>query len=342
MLATDALAQLLSRRDLAPDQAEALMEQFVEGGLPDGLVGGLLVAVQAKGATGAELAAFARVMRRHAKPLAHGMSGLLDTCGTGGGKTTFNLSTAAALVAAAAGAKVAKHGNRGVTSPWGSADVLEHLGVDITSDEGHQVACLREAGVTFLFAQAHHPAMRHVGPVRKSLGVRTMFNLLGPLANPAGASRQLIGVYDQRFVVPVAEALVHLGTEQAMVVYAEEGMDEVSACGATRVAVVDHGHIRITRLKPEDFGIDRLPASALDPGPDLAANAAILREAISDADSPRFLALLPNAAVALFIAGVASDFADAAQKVREAVASGRALATLEKLAELSQSKGATA
>lgn len=316
------------------------MEQFVEGGLPDGLVGGLLVAVQAKGATGAELAAFARVMRRHARPLDHGMSGLLDTCGTGGGKTTFNLSTAAALVAAAAGAKVAKHGNRGVTSPWGSADVLEHLGVDLASDGDHQVACLREAGVAFLFAQAHHPAMRHVGPVRRSLGVRTVFNLLGPLSNPAGATRQLIGVYDQRFVVPVAEALVQLGAEEAMVVYAEEGMDEVSACGATRVAAVKDGGIRITRLKPADFGLEPLPASALEPGPDLASNADILREAIGDPDSPRFNALVPNVAVALVIAGVASDFADGAHRAREAVRQGLALATLDKLARLSQSKGA--
>ena len=339
MLATDALAQLLAKRDLAPDQAEALMEQFVEGSLPEGLVGGLLIALQAKGATGDELASFARVMRLHAKPLDHGMTGLLDTCGTGGGKTTFNLSTAAAIVAAAAGAKVAKHGNRGVTSPWGSADVLEKLGVDITSDAEHQAACLREAGVAFLFAQAHHPAMRHVGPVRKSLGVRTVFNLLGPLANPAGATRQLIGVYDQRYVVPVAEALVRLGAEEAMVVYAEVGMDEVSACGATRVAAVHKGQIRITRLRPEDFGLDPLPIEALEPGQDIDSNAAILREAISDESSPRFEALLPNVAVALVVAGVANDFQSASHLAREAVSSGRAAATLDRLAQLSQAKG---
>lgn len=312
------------------------MEQFVAGGLPDGLVGGILVALQYKGVTGTELAAFATVMRRHALPMRHDEPSLLDTCGTGGGKTTFNLSTGAAIVAAAAGAKVAKHGNRGVTSPWGSADVLEHLGVDISSDPEHQLACLREAGVAFLFAQSHHPAMRHVGPVRKALAVRTVFNLLGPLSNPAGAKRQLIGVYDQRFVVPMAEALVKLGCERAMVVFAEEGLDEVSATGPTRAALIDGGHIRIVRLDTDDFGLEPLPFSALEPGPDLAANAAILREAISDPESPRFQALLPNVAVALQVAGVAADLKDGVLLAREAVASGRATATLKRLAEVSQ------
>ncbi len=340
MVVTDVLADLLARRNLTPDQAEALMERFVEGGLPDGLVGGLLVALQAKGVTGDELAAFAKVMRRHARPLAHTEASLLDTCGTGGGRTTFNLSTGAALIAAAAGAKVAKHGNRSVTSACGSADVLEHLGVDIMADEPRQAACLREAGVVFLFAQSHHPAMRHVGPVRKSLGVRTVFNLLGPLSNPAGAQRQLIGVYDQRFVVPVAEALVQLGSQEAMVVFAEAGLDEVSATGSTRVAAVRDGQVRIARLSPADFGLEPLDSGALEPGQDVPSNAAILCEAISDVHSPRFLALLPNAAVALVLAGLAHDLPEGVSLAREAVASGKAVAVLEALVRVSQAGSA--
>jgi anthranilate phosphoribosyltransferase len=271
-------------------------------------------------------------MRANATRLEHGFPTLVDTCGTGGGPPTFNLSTGAAILAAAAGAKVAKHGNRAVTSKCGSADVLEALGIGLGSEPEQLLKVLENVGIAFLFAPHHHPAMRHVGPARKAIGVRTVFNQLGPLANPAGARRQLVGVYDLSLVMPMAEALALLGAEHAYVVHSEEGMDEVSPCGKTFVAVVSEGAVVQTELSPRDFGLDALTFADLEPGTDAASNAAILREALGDAESARARALLPNAAVALVLAGVAGDFPSAASAAHAAIADGRASATLEELA----------
>ena len=317
--------------DLTREQAKEAMRVLMSGGLDDAQTGGLLVALRMKGVSAAELAGFAEVMRENATAVAHRFPNLVDTCGTGGGPPTFNLSTGAAIVAAAAGAKVAKHGNRAVTSACGSADVLEALGVRLGGEPEQLLSSLDHIGIVFLFAPNHHPAMKHVGPARKALGVRTVFNQLGPLANPAGATRQLVGVYGPNLVRPMAEALVLLGAEHAFVVHGEGGMDEVSPCGSTLFAEVVGGEVKEGVLTPQSFGLDALPNEALLPGTDAEANARILKEAFTDHESFRAQALLPNAAVALFLAGVATDLRDGAERSREAIRSGAAERTLMEL-----------
>jgi anthranilate phosphoribosyltransferase len=326
------LDRLIHGADLDRHEANDVMRSIMSGGLEDAQIGGFLVAMRIKGATADELAGFAEVMRENATGLGSQHPTLVDTCGTGGGPATFNLSTGAAIVAAAAGAKVAKHGNRAVTSKCGSADVLEALGVGLSSDPEQLLKTLDHVGIVFLFAPNHHPAMRHVGPARKSIGVRTVFNQLGPLANPAGAKRQLIGVYDPDMVRPMAEALALLGAERAFVVHGDMGMDEVSPCGKTLVAEVIGGEVRDSVLTPRSFGLEPIPFEALTAGDDAKANAKILKEAISKSDTPRAAALLPNAAVALVLAGIATDLQDGAERAREAINSGAAMKTLKELA----------
>ncbi len=326
------LESLIEGTDLTRQEANDVMRLLMAGELEDAQIGAFLVAMRIKGARAQELAGFAEVMRENATGLGSQHPTLIDTCGTGGGPATFNLSTGAAIVAAAAGAKVAKHGNRAVTSQCGSADVLEALGVGLGSDPEQLLKTLDQVGIVFLFAPNHHPAMRHVGPVRKAIGVRTVFNQLGPLANPAGAKRQLIGVYDPGMVRPMAEALALLGAERAYVVHGDMGMDEVSPCGKTLVAEVYGGEVKDAVLTPRSFGLDPIPFEALAAGTDAKTNAKMLKEALSKADSARAVALLPNAAVALLLAGVATDLQDGADKAREAIRSGKALNTLKELA----------
>ena len=327
----DLLEGVVNGLDLTREQAGDAMRLLMSGGLEDAQIGGLLIALRMKGTSAVELAGFAEAMREHATSVTNAHPNLVDTCGTGGGPPTFNLSTGAAIVAAAAGAKVAKHGNRAVTSKCGSADVLEALGVGLGGDPEQLLASLDKFGIVFLFAPNHHPAMRHVGPARKSLGVRTVFNQLGPLANPAGAKRQLVGVYDPGLVRPMAEALALLGAERSFVVHGDGGMDEVSPCGKTLIAEVTGGEVRDGVLTPRSFGLDALSSDALLPGADANENAKILTEALTNAESVRALALLPNAAVALVLAGVASDLPDGAAKAREAIRSGSAVRTLKEL-----------
>ena len=312
------------------------MRHLTSGEAPDAQIGGFLVALRAKGVTSSELAAFAQVLRERAAALTHEHKDLVDTCGTGGGRPSFNISTAAAIVAASAGARIAKHGNRGVTSACGSADVLEALEVNIQLPIERQTQVLNEAGIVFMFAPAHHPAMRHVGPARKALGLRTVFNQLGPLANPAGARRQLIGVYEQAMVRPMAEALVRLGVERALVVHGEDGLDEISPSKPTRYAKVVGGQLTEGRWTPGDFGLKELSEAHLDPGESVAANAAILREAISVASSPRSAAVLPSAAAALWLAGLVEDLPRGARMAREAIATGAAARKLQQLAGLTK------
>jgi anthranilate phosphoribosyltransferase len=326
------LERLIEGADLTRREANEAMRSLMSGAFEDAQIGGFLVAMRIKGANAEELAGFAEVMREHATGLGSQHPTLVDTCGTGGGPATFNLSTGAAIVAAAAGAKVAKHGNRAVTSKCGSADVLEALGVGLGSDPEQLLKTLDEVGIVFLFAPNHHPAMRHVGPARKALGVRTVFNQLGPLANPAGARRQLIGVFDPAMVRPMAEALALLGAERAFVVHGDLGMDEVSPCGKTLVAELVGGEVRDSVLTPRSFGLEPVPFEALAAGDDPKTNAKVLKEALSKPDSPRAAALLPNASVALLLAGVATDLQDGAAKAREAIRSGAAMKTLKELA----------
>lgn len=327
-----ALRKVLSREDLGVDEAQAVMSALMLGEVHHGLVGGFLVGMQAKGVTGLELAGFARGMRAHAVQYDFEASDLVDTCGTGGGRATFNLSTGAAILAASCGARVAKHGNRAVTSKCGSADVLEALGVPIEGSELEQRARLEATGLVFLYAPAHHPAVRHVAPVRRELGVRTFFNLLGPLANPAGAKRQMVGVFESGAMESVAEALRLLGVERAFVVHGADGMDEVTPCDATDYIEVRGDETFRGTWVPEDFGVNRLPESALAHGEGIAENAEILREALSVADSPRCHALLPNTAATLVLAGVVDDVREGASVALDSVRSGRAGALLERLA----------
>lgn len=329
------LEALIAGRELGWQEAQGLMRHFMSGEAEDAWIAGALVALRMKGVSGTELAAFADVMRGHAMGLAKAHPNLVDTCGTGGGRPTFNLSTGAAIVAAAAGAKVAKHGNRAVTSKCGSADVLEALGVVLLGDPEQLQHVLDAVGIVFLFAPHHHPAMRHVAAARKALGVRTVFNQLGPLANPAGAKRQLIGVYDPAFLRPMAEALLGLACERALVVHGTDGMDEISPCAPTQYVEVADGKVVEGTFSPSDFGQDPLTHDDLMPGSTQAENADILREALGSADSRRSLALVPNAAAALYLAGHGTLTA-CADLARRTIASGEALRKLDEIVEVTQ------
>lgn len=298
-------------------------------------VASILVALQAKGVSGSELAAFATQMIEVSVALPATFEDLVDTCGTGGGIPSFNLSTAAAVVATAAGAKVAKHGNRAVTSSCGSADVLEELGVKINLTPEESANLLREVGIAFLFAPTYHPAMRFVGPVRRALGVRTVFNQLGPLANPAGAKRQVIGVYDPKFMQPMAEALQILGSKLAYIVRSEDGLDEVSPCGVTHAIRIQNGELANVQWTPQSFGIDPVSTESLAPGKDLAESAHLIQDAVSNIASPRSLAIVPTAAVALMAGGIVSSPEEAGEQVKEAIRSGRARTVLDKWIEVS-------
>lgn len=324
---------LLHRRDLSQVEAEALMELMMSGEASDAQIGGALTALRIKGVTPLELAAFATVMRAKAARLNHAYDDLVDTCGTGGGCPSFNLSTAAAIVAAAAGARIAKHGNRGVTSACGSADVLEALGVKVGQEPDRLSRMLDSIGIVFMFAPAHHSAMKNVGAARKELGFRTVFNQLGPLANPAGATRQVIGVYDRALVQPMAEALLLLGAQRALVVHGAEGLDEISPCGDTYIYKVWGGTAEGGMVHPSTFGSDAIDPADLRPGATPAENADILKEAISDPASPRSKAVLPSAAAAIWLAGLDDDPVSAYRRAYATIASGAAEGKLAQLIE---------
>lgn len=308
------------------------MSAFMDGQASDAEIAGFLVALRSKGPTGGELAAFSRAMRARAVCVQTDFKDLVDTCGTGGGIPSFNISTAAAIVAASAGAKVAKHGNRAVSSACGSADVLEALGVRLSDDPVQLCHLLETIGLAFFFAPSHHPAMRHVGPVRKQLGIRTVFNQLGPLANPAGAKRQVIGVYDPGMGPAMATAAAELGASKVWVVHGEDGLDEVSPCAPTRVWEEGGSFLMLV----SEFEMAPVSESALSPGATPAENATILREAISDSKSSRSAAIVPSAATALYISGVAKDVQIGASLAREAISSGKAMAKLDAFIEASK------
>ncbi|HEY0867853.1 MAG TPA: anthranilate phosphoribosyltransferase [Fimbriimonas sp.] len=328
----DLVQPLLDRRDMTFEEAQALMRYFVSGEANDAQIGGALLALRVKGATSSELAGFASVLRESASSIDHDLPNIVDTCGTGGGSPSFNISTASAVVACAAGVRLAKHGNRAVTSKCGSADILEALGVKIGGEHDDLRKILEEVGIVFLFAPQHHPGMRHVGQARRDLGVRTVFNQIGPLANPARARRQLVGVYEASLLMPMGEALNELGTERAILAHGRDGLDEISPCVATDVVRVWEGEVTRLVWTPQHFGIEPLPASAISPGDTLEENAAIFREAITDPESPRFLAILPSTAVTIYIAGIANTLFESAERAREIVAEGKALAKLEEMA----------
>ncbi len=326
---TNAIDALASGRDLSADEASEVLAQIMQGEASETQIAGFLIALRTKGETVQELAGLARTMRSLAAHVPTQRADLLDTAGTGGGQRTFNVSTTAALIAAGAGAAVAKHGNRSATSSSGSADVLEALGARIDLDPLGVAACIEEAGFGFMFAPAHHQATRFVIPVRKELAVRTVFNLLGPLTNPAGAGRQLIGVSSPAFLDIVAGALALLGVQHALVVCSEDGLDEISASAATRIVEVRGEELRSYLLAPADVGIQPAPQEFHGGSP--AENAEVTRSVLAGEAAPSAAELaLINAGAAIYVAGQAASISEGVQRARQAVAQGDATAALER------------
>ncbi|MDQ3648332.1 MAG: anthranilate phosphoribosyltransferase [Actinomycetota bacterium] len=328
---TEAIDRLAAGQDLDADAAAVVLREIMEGRASEAQTAGFLIALRAKGETVAEVAGLARTMRELAVPVRVG-GDLVDTAGTGGGRSTFNVSTTAAFVAAGAGCRVAKHGGRSNTSQCGSADVLEALGARIDPPPAEVAACVDEVGFGFMFAPAHHGAMRHVVPVRRELAVRTVFNLLGPLTNPAGARRQVIGVSDPRFLETMAGALGELGTERALVASSEDGLDEFSASGQTRVVEVNDGKLTSYEVAPEQVGLERAAEGAVGAGtPD--QNAAVLRAVLGGAGGTERSLTVLNAGAAIYAAGRADDLEAGVRRAEEAIDAGAARTVLERFIE---------
>jgi len=328
-----ALTALANRQSLSENQTADVFRFVMSGEATPGQIGALLMGLRAKGETADELAGAARALREAMVRVDATQPHLVDTCGTGGGSvSTFNISTVAAFVAAGAGAVVPKHGNRSYTSRCGSADVLEALGIRIVLDANNASRVLHEAKVVFLFAPSFHPAMKHVGPVRRELGTPTLMNLIGPLANPAGVQRQVIGVAEADRAAVVADALVRLGADHALVVNGRVGMDEISPHGITDVWEVKDGSVRKWEIDPTRFrlGIDDV---AVLQGGDPAENAARLEKILGNgsADPAGLAAVLLNAGAAIYVAGIAGSLAEGIGRAREVVASGAARAALDRL-----------
>ncbi len=328
---------VLAGESLERRHAHWAFGQIMEGAWSEAQIGGLLTALSAKGETPEEIAGAAQAMREHVVPIDASGAEVIDTCGTGGtGLATFNISTAAALVAAGAGVKVAKHGNRTSTRPTGSADVLTALGVNIEAEPKIVARCLAEANVCFCFAVLCHPAMRYAAPVRKQLAVRTIFNLLGPLTNPAGAKRQLMGVFDESLTEVIAEVLALLGSQRAMVVHADDGLDEISITSETKISHLKDGTVTTETVGPENFDMDR---ATMD---DLAVTTAeesaqIIRDVLGGKPGPARDIVVLNSAAALAVAGHAENINEAIPQATESIDTGRANAALQKLIEISNS-----
>ncbi len=333
----EVLARVTEGDTLDRETAREVMSLIMRGEAGDAQIAALLTALRMRGETAEEIAGFAQAMREAAVTISPSVSPLVDTCGTGGdGSGTFNISTAAAFIAAGAGVYVAKHGNRGVSSACGSADVLEALGVDIEMEPEKVRACIEEVGIGFLFAPRFHPAMRHVMRARREMGIPTAFNLLGPLANPAGAQFQLLGVGRRDKAPLVAGALADMGTRRALVVHSEDGLDEVSSTSPTQVWEVEDGKVREARIDPRELGIPPADPRHLRGG-DAAENARIIREEVlSGKKGPRRDIAVLNAAAVLYAAGRAAGLAEGLAMAEEAVDSGRALRKLEMMVEFSR------
>jgi anthranilate phosphoribosyltransferase len=337
-----ALAQLLDGRDLSRAESRRVMDSIMSGEATPAQIGAFLVALRLKGETADEIAGAAEAMRDHVIAVRPARDDLVDTAGTGGdGGQTFNISTAAALVAAAAGAGVAKHGNRSVSSQSGSADVLEELGFSLELPADSIAGSIDELGFGFMFAPFHHPAMRHAAPVRRELAARTVFNVLGPLTNPAGARSQVVGVYSEELVPVIADVLVRLGARRAFVVHGAGGIDELSPAGPNLVCEVVDGAVRRREIDPAELGVERCTPEDLRGGTP-AENAARIRAVFSGGgDAPARAAIALNAAGAIAAAGHAEDLHDGLETANETLDSGAAAARLEELAAFSQQAVAT-
>jgi len=330
------IEKLIRHEDLSATEAAAAMHEVMEGRVAPAALASLLTAMVMKGERPAEIVGFARSMRAHAVKLAAPVDGVFDTCGTGGDRSgTFNISSAAALVIAACGVTVAKHGNRSVSSQCGSADVFERLGVNITAPPAVVERTLREAGIAFFFAPTFHPSMKHAGPTRKELGIRTAFNLLGPLTNPAGATRQIVGVPRSELTELLARALLMLGSTRAWVVHGADGIDEISTTGYTKVSECRDGAVHTFYVHPADFGMTKASPAELKGG-DAERNAAIVRDILNgEHGAPRRVVVL-NAAAGLFVAGRVASVRDGLAMAIEAIDSGKVRETLDRMVRSSQ------
>ncbi|HWQ94242.1 MAG TPA: anthranilate phosphoribosyltransferase [Gammaproteobacteria bacterium] len=328
-----AIRAVVERHDLSEDEMTTVMETIMSGAATPAQIGGFLIGLRMKGETIEEIAAAARVMRELCTKVETRVGHLVDTCGTGGdGAHTFNISTASALVAAAAGAKVAKHGNRSVSSKSGSADVLEAAGVNLDLTPEQVAACIEKIGVGFLFAPRHHGAMKHAIAPRREMGVRTIFNLLGPLTNPAGARNQVVGVWGKEWVAPLAEVLARLGSHHVMVVNAEDGMDEISIASPTHIAELKDGAISRYVITPEEFGILRADVASLvvtSPKQSLSLLCAVL----DDTPGPAADIVALNAGAAIYVAGIEPTLEQGVRKAQTVIASGAARDKLAALIE---------
>jgi len=333
MTIIETIASVVERNNLEENEAYESMRSIMSGQVSDAQIAGLITALHMKGETGEEITGFARAIREKALKVNSLPGVLVDTCGTGGDMSgTFNISTTAAFVVAACGLPVAKHGNRSVSSKSGSADVLEKLGININLSPAGVTECINQTGIGFLFAPAHHQAMKYAARARKEVGIRTVFNLLGPLVNPAGAVVQIMGVYDPALTRPLAEVLVRLGAKAAMVVHGAGGLDEISTLGLTRITEIRAGKSETYDFDPAKFGIAEAVSEDLRGG-DPGENAVILRRILQGEPGPKQDVVVLNAAAALYAGGKAQGFGEAIIQAREAICSGEALSKLELMRE---------
>jgi len=332
-----AIAKVASGKSLSQDESAEAFELVMSGAATPAQMGGLLMAMRVRGETVDEIAGATRAMRAKVLPV-RAPEGAIDTCGTGGdGKGTFNISTCTAFVVAGAGVPVAKHGNRAISSRSGSADVLRELGVNIEASPETISRCIAKCGLGFMFAPAHHAAMRHVAAIRTELSTRTIFNLLGPLANPAGAKFQIVGVFGKEWVEPIAQVLALLGTERAWVVHGSDGLDELTTTGVSDVAVVDDGRVATFRISPRNAGLPEAKPEDLTGG-NAMENAAQICAVLGGLKGPFRDIVLLNAAAALLVAGKAQSLRDGVALAGESIDSGEALAVLDALGPLSHGK----
>lgn len=329
----EAIKKLVDKKDLLMNEMECVMDEIMKGEASPVQLGAFLVSLRLKGETVDELTASARVMRKYAAKLDLGLEDILDTCGTGGDNShTFNISTVSAIVAAGAGIKVAKHGNKAMSSICGSADLLKALGVNIDADKTIVERCIKEIGFGFLFAPFFHSSMKYVAPVRRELGIRTIFNLLGPLTNPLGASYQLLGVFNASFVEVIAGVLKNLGTKHALVVHGDDGLDEVTTTTLTQISELRQGRLITFKISPEEMGFKRANLEDLTGG-DSALNAEIALDILHGKSGPKTDAVLLNAGCAIYAANAANSIKEGTQKAKESIGSKKALNVLNRLIE---------
>ncbi|MCR2803006.1 anthranilate phosphoribosyltransferase [Paenibacillus soyae] len=332
-----ALNKIIAGEHLSRSEAGGVMSQIMNGEATGAQIGAIAAALRMKGETKDEITGFAEMMRQHASHVRTEQEGLLDTCGTGGsGIHKFNISTASSIIASAAGIRVAKHGNRAMSGKTGSADVLEALGVNINLTPDQAAACLQGIGICFMFAQLYHPSMRHAAGPRRELGIRTIFNMLGPLTNPAGADRQLLGLYDRARTGTIAEVLKDLGLKRAMVVSSHDGLDEISISASTQISELKDGIVRTFDIQPEDLGLSRYPISEVQGG-EPSVNASLIQAVFRGEQRGAYRDIvLANAGACIYLGGHASSLAEGAAVAAEVVDSGRAD---QKLRELIQMTG---